>query len=172
MASRCPSTCPIRLIQGTDHINVRIIGPVPSLVEVAVERDVSSIPAYRRPGLCPIGLVRAAAMMRQAHAVAQSVPDDDFPGVESPPRHVCRIVVAPIGRTWAASAVVHGMGDPVFRLRVPHANVAGVSYVLDAVVKAERQRVGREVEQTPTVVAGAAVARRSLAQIERSTNFP
>src|SRR6266581_2328449 len=158
----------IRLIERTDHVDVRIISSLARLVEVAVEGNVSSVPAYRCPGLCPIGPVRAAAMMRQAHAGAQSVPDDDFPGVESPPRHVCRIVVAPIGRTWAASAVVHGMGDPVFRLRVPHANVAGVSYVLDAVVKAERQRVGREVEQTPTVVAGAAVARRSLAPDRRS----
>src|SRR6266571_1557070 len=85
------------LIQGTDHVDVRIISSLARLVEVAVEGDVSSVPAYRCPGLCPIGLVRAAAMMRQAHAVAQSVPDDDFPGIESPPRHICRIVVAPIG---------------------------------------------------------------------------
>src|SRR6266853_5766681 len=97
------------LIQRADHVNIRIISSFSGLVKVAVERDVLSVPAYRRPGLCPVALVRAAPVVCQAHAVDGAVPDDDFSSVEAPPRHARRVVIAPIGRAGAASAVVHRM---------------------------------------------------------------
>src|SRR2546427_11011208 len=100
-------------------------------------------------------------MMGQADRVAGTTPDDDFSGIESPPRHVRWVVETVEGRTRASLAVVGRKNKPVLRLHVAGAVVRGVADVLNAVVQAKTYGVACQIEQAIAPVAGASVLRRS-----------